>query len=327
MSLRFLPFFIILLLLTACEETPGNSEQGNTGKLSDRNPIDLTDQDGPPPSLAPPTNRGTKSSMDCTIEGQRMEDNELWIKDQGLFVSILADSTTYEADFGDSYRIFSVYDTDSCKQIYRKTLPINFSPDFPYYLSTNIYDSKSGLICAQGFEDTYCFDVKNRVAIPALKPKYLSERNGVDAQSGMPQGLKMKGHYLFGLAQDYGVFAFNLSDLQKPIPLLPAAEYTAPDDNVYPLFFVQEGEGTYQAVMMKLNEEETETELIKIFDQPLAIKPTLPGQVRNNRFIVLSHNSQRVAIDMKAQKELPLSAEVASKPVQEILDWLKDKYK
>ena len=323
MNLRFLNFFVVLLLFVACEETPGASQQGNPGSLSDSNPAGLGGEQEKPQSLSPSTQRGTKSSMDCVIEGQRIEDNELWIKDQGLYIGILADSTTFEPDFGHSHRILSVYDTDSCTQIYRKTLPVNFSPDFPYYLNIKMYEAKNGLICAQGFEDTYCFDIKNRKALPALKPKYLSERIGVDAQSGMPQGLELNGNYLFGLAQDYGVFAYDLSDPENPVALLPAAEYTSPDENVYPLFFVPDGQDTYQAMTMKMNEEETATELVKIFEKPMPINPVLPKQIQNNRFIVLNAGEQRLAIDMKEQKALPLPEDIASKPVQDILKWLR----
>ncbi|MEM1320683.1 MAG: hypothetical protein AAGG75_10535 [Bacteroidota bacterium] len=319
MNVRF--FFLSLLLcccLVACEEAPTNQQSG----VSSPPVSPPVEQASPPPAAA----RGIKNSMDCSIPGKQMEDNELWVKEEGIFVGILADSTTYNDELGDSYRILTVIATDSCQTLYREALPVNFSPDFPYYLSIDLYEPNHQLVCAQGFDFTYCVDVKNRRVMPQMTPEYLSERISEDAQSGMPQGLLLRGDYLFGMVEDYGVFAFDISNKEAPKAHLPAAEFLSEDENYYPLFFLPEA-GKYQAVVMTVDEEEMRPELKPLFDAPRAIIPQINKNVRNNRFLVLQEKvgteTKRAAIDMKNLEAVALPENLVNQPVASILDWLK----
>lgn len=325
MKTRLISFLFLILLFFACEETPADKStppSPNSG-IMDGDPAGLNTDNRASNTIHTNAKRGTKETMDCKIPGQRMEDNELWVKEQGIFITVLADSTTYESDFGESYRILSVMDTDSCKEIYRKTLPVNFSPDFPYYLSTNIYNTKKGLICSQGFHQTYCYDLNKRLALPGLKPQYLNKRKDIDAQSGMPQGLELQDDYLFGLVQDYGVFVYDLSKPQAPKPVLPIAEYISPDDNVHPLFILPNNKTkTYQAYVMQMDEAEMEIDLKALLEQPLKNKPSFQKS-ENNRFIIFESNDRKFAIDLQNQKSIEIPEDIAQQSSEKAFQWLK----
>jgi hypothetical protein len=69
-------------------------------------------------------------------------------------------------------------------------------------------------------------------------------------------------------------------------------------------------------------------ELQKLFPQALKVQTTISKNARNNRYIILKdytdpNQEKRVAIDMFAQKNIPLPDDTATKNVAEILIWLK----
>ncbi|MEM9919367.1 MAG: hypothetical protein AAF990_14790 [Bacteroidota bacterium] len=263
-------------------------------------------------------------TMDCTPAGEVLEGNQHWFADKGLLVCISADSSTYEEDFGMSHRILQVWDTRQCEQIHQQILPINNSPDFPYYLSENLRDTAAAVACCQGFEYIFCFDLNAKRPIPRLEPVWSSERASVDAQSGSPMGLQLLGEVLLGYARDFGAFAFDLSDRQAPSPLLPLAEYQIPEVEDYSSLFCIPSKGnTYEFVLPEVDDE-GQVKFKKLSTKPFSSRPALPANARNNRFLVLSdEDGGRLAVDMKKQAMVDLPAKVMKRDVQDILDWLK----
>ncbi len=266
----------------------------------------------------------------CKAKGKMMEENDLWIKDQDIWVGISTDSIS-EAylDFGESYRIFDMYDTKTCELASRHLLPVNRSPDFPYYIFKETYESQNKVVCTSGFEYTFCCDVVNKKMLPKMEPTYFKERVGEDAQSGLPLGLKVWDHFLFGYAQDLGAYAFDIENKTKPKALRGVAEFTMQDEmfEYNTLFLVQQDSDTYQGIIPSMNEDEDAMELQVLFKKPLKINPSLSDGARNNRYLIFKDLSapaeKRVVIDMQAATEIKLPKGIASKKSGEILQWLK----
>ncbi len=268
------------------------------------------------------------TSHNCTVKGKLMEDNELWIPKEQLWACIVADKITHDQDFGDSYRIFDIYDTQNCRQISRKVLPVNNSPDFPWYIFQNTYEEKNQVICTSGFEFTFCYDVENRVLLPRMKPGFLLPRTALDAQSGMTQSMSVYERYLFGYAQDLGFFAYDLTNKEKIEKFLPIAEYHLKKDNqFYGLFLIPADNQKYQAVIPSINMNDGAITISPLLASPRTIDPVVAKNVRNNRFQIFtdlaSPDKMKIAFDLQKGKLVKLPADIARLPVGKILDYLK----
>ena len=279
-----------------------------------------------------PTLNKTSSSKtnECKPQGKMIDENDLWIKEYDTWVCIVADSLSKDnVDFGDSYRLFDVYDTKTCQQINRTLLPVNRSPDFPYYIFKETYEAKNKVLCTAGFDFTFCYDVLNQKMLPKMQPQFLKERVGEDAQSGLPLGLVIWDHYLFGYAQDFGAYAFDLDNPNAPKSLKPAAEYKVADAlfEFNSLFLIEEEKGKYQGLIPMMNEDEDAMILKKLFKKTKKIFPTLPKNTQNNRYLIfkdmsLSENG-RLAIDMQKKEVIKLPTKISTGNNKTIMKWLK----
>jgi len=145
-----------------------------------------------------------------------MDDNDFWLPKEQLWLCIVADTMTHDQDFGDSYRIFDIYNTETCQQMERHILPVNNSPDFPWYIFQNTYEEKNQVVCTSGFEFTFCYDVENRELLSRMKPTFLLSRTSLDAQSGMTLNMAIYDHQAI-------IPTINMGDGNITItPLLPA---------------------------------------------------------------------------------------------------------
>ncbi len=322
--MRFaLPFFFgfILLAFASCGgETPSGQQQQENGEADTTEAV--TEE-----SPNQYQNGGQRASHDCQIPAEVMEGNQLWLRSQELLVAIVADSTTYEEGYGPSHRILEVYNTENCNRIQRKALPVNVSPDFPYYLAEINYNNNSQLIAIRGFSTIYIYDAENRQLLPQLEPQFRSERYGVDAQSGMIQRLEVWEDYLVGYSRDYGSFVFDLENKTQPEPVLPFAEYEGETQEFYPLFLLESKEGNgYQAIMPTYVDEGDEFSINPAFEKPLSLNTDLPSSARNNRFLVLRQQNQArtpVALDLLERERVELPANIASQKTQDILNWMR----
>jgi len=310
----------LLLFLLSCKPTSPSTTTTIPPKIVDT----LTKQKDKMTTSVLPT------SHDCKVRGKMMEDNDFWIPEEQLWVCIIADDITRDQDFGDSYRVFDIYDTENCRQIKRKILPVNNSPDFPWYIFPNTYEEKNQVVCTSGFEFTFCYDVENREMLPRMKPSFLLSRNAIDAQSGMTQSMAIYDQYLFGCAQDLGIFAYDLRDKKNVKPLLPAAEYHFKKINQYhPLFLIPSKGKTHQAIIPKFDVNEGKFSFSPLWKKSLAVDPIVARNVRNNRFQIFtdlsSSNKTKVAFDLEKQTSIHLPEEIATLPVGKILEYLKKK--
>lgn len=299
-----------LWFLTSCG---GGGQQQQDAGAADSTARTMADQSAEP------------ATPQCEVEGTVLEGNKFWLREQQLLVCIAADSTTYDADLGDSHRVLEVYDTRTCERVERKVLPVNVSPDFAYFLSEITYNNTTHLMAIRGFTSIYIYDTESRQLLPPLKPKYASERYGEDAQSGMILRLELWENYLLGYARDDGSFAFDLTDKTKPKPVMPYAEYKTPNEEFIAMFVLPSEQGGVQIILPQYDAEKDEYAINPILAKPEAMKTEASKSARNNRYLVLreSDTNNAVAIDMEERQRIDLPADVAAKPTQELLKWIK----
>ncbi len=293
------------------DKTPSN-QQDTTAERG----LDTT----PAPAATQP------ATHNCTIQGSVLEGNQFWARDMEILIAIVADSTTYDQNLqAESHRILEVYNTKDCSRILRQTLPVDVSADFPYYLAEITYNHVTKIVAIRGTTIIYLYDLQNRKLLPKLTPKFRSERYAVDAQSGHIQRLEVWESYLIGYCQDYGVFAFDLSDRQNPKPVMPFAEYALDEVNFAPLFLVPSQNDGTQAIMPAYNIETGEFAIHPAFDQPMNLNTNVQRSATNNRYLVLREEgtNNAVAFDLQQHERIELPADVTAKSTQDVLKWIR----
>jgi hypothetical protein len=319
----------LLSFFFACEDVSNST--GNNGINNDVEiPKDTSKQN--PNDYSDGGNKiKTQDLQDCPVSGKAHDKNIFRMDELAQMIAISADETTYDADLGDSHRVLEIFNTLDCSALLKKTLPVNRSADFPYYLASNCYEKTNKIVAIQGYTNFYYYDAENQKLSNPLEPDFLTERGMVDAQSGMIRGLMVWGHYLLGHSIDNGPFVFDISDKANPKPVLPIAEYNIPKTSEYRyLFMLEAGNGRFQAILpvTDIDAGGNLFEVQKLFLQALKVQTNLSKSARNNRYIILKDSTdpdqeKRVAIDMFAQKNIPLPDDIATKNVAEILSWLK----
>ncbi len=311
-SMKSAKYFFVALsvfIAAAC----GNPAPDNSGATTT---TDTTATTPPPP----------RATHDCKVAGKMLDEGaSIWIRSQEILVAVTADSSTFDADYGDSYRVLEVYDTRNCSLLERKVLPVNVSPDFPYYVAEISYNKVHEMAAVRGFNSIYLYDAENRRWLPELKPKFASARSGADAQSGMIQRLELWEDYLIGYAQDFGAFAFTLADKAKPAPVLALAEYKPASGAAQSLFLLPV-QGAFQAISPSYNADAGTFSVNPMLDAPIALKTDIQKSAANNRYIVLRENTSAntaYAFDLAKNERVALPAEVAAQPTQEVLAWIR----
>jgi len=325
----FLFLFIIIGISSCGDETKTPETPIKSGATTDT--VKAPEENNKPTAVAPAQSRqALPNSHQCILAGTVLEDNSYWIKTAQTLVGISADSTTKDMDFGDSHRIFTALNTADCSILFKETLPINRSPDFPWYLNTNTYESVNQVLCMQGISFIYCYDVSSKKMLPQMKPEFYKKRVALDAQSGTPAGLAIWEQYLIGYSLDLGGSVFDLGNKTAPKAILPSAEfYSENDESYHSLFLLANKDGKYQAVMPTLNEDQDGMIANPLFKKVQALNPTINKSVKDNRFIILnsSDGKSKTAIDMEKMSTIEVPTEVLNKNVSVILEWLKKSQK
>ena len=314
-TLKLLFIFLVISLLTAC----GGETSSGTVAGEDQNDSDTT-------GMTEPSSRATDLPVrhDCTITNEVLEGNQLWVREANTLIAVTADSTTLDDEFGASHRVLEIYNTETCEQIGREVLPVNVSPDFPYFLAEITYNNESDLVGIRGARTIYIYDVANRRLLPPLKPQYLSTRLTEDAQSGNILRLEVWENYLIGFAEDEGTFAFDLDNAETPQAILPIAEFKTTETEYIPLFAFPSSDGMVQLTLPAYNRETDEYSINALYPTPQKINTTIASNVRNNRYIVLRKNdgsNTAIAIDMLNRELLDVPANVATQSAQQVLQW------
>ena len=315
---RHLSLFAVVLLfslISSCGETPPSSSP-TTEPTTSENPIDdeLTEEQTEPALAAP----------DCTIEGEVLDGNQLWLPSADILAVIKAGEAT--EGYGPSHRTLQLLDGRSCETKFETELPENSSPDYPYYIAEVQYNNLSNLLGIRGFYKVLICDMANEYAIRELEPEYFAEREYDDSQTGMVQRLEVWEDYLLGYAQDCGPFAFDLSEPASPKAVIPFAEWQNPEDATFHSLFLLPTEGGVQAILPSFDAEEDAFTLHPLFEEPVEVSQQVQQSARNNQFLVLRQtNAERtpLAINLGTRKLMPLPAELAQSGVQDILSWMR----
>lgn len=321
--MRYYLYFLVLCLGVACSEPSSNT---NTSISSETPTLPKTiDKEKVLPRSANQTTRTLKQQQKCAIKGKILEENELWLKDQGKMVCIIADSSTYDANLGMSHRILEVYNTYTCKVELKLTLPVNVSPDFPYYLADINYNNESKIVAIKAAKTVYCLDLGTQKMLPLLSPKFKTKRALADPSSGTIIRLELWEDFLVGYAQDLGTFVFDLSSAEGPKPVLPFAEFQLGDTRFNSLFLLPSGQNKYQAIFPNYDWEEESFVINPIFKEPTSIETSVQKSALDNQYLVLRQADKQSAIlvDMKAKKNQVLPSEMLNKTTKEILTWAK----
>ncbi|MEN0004989.1 MAG: hypothetical protein AAF798_12620 [Bacteroidota bacterium] len=264
----------------------------------------------------------------CQLTGSILANNQVYWSELDLLACIKADSTTLDENYGEGHRILELYDTKDCSRIFRKELPINESPDFPYYLNA-VTIGESPMLLVRGTMAFYTFDPTTKAMSDALEPTFLKERLGDDAQSGSIRTFTSWENCLIGMTRDYGAFAFDMTEKDKPKAIKAFAEHQAADDSYHALFKLPTADGKNQLLLPVYDGKEKTLASNPLLDTPMMISDNLPSNVRDNRFLVLrsAEDAQDppIAIDMQSDQRVELPADIATRKTQEILKWVKTK--
>ncbi len=321
--MKFLSKLFFLLLVTlhfSCGSEPTTSN----GEVPQPEGTDTTTTTAEAPTPIAP------SRPTCKLVGSTLEGNMFWASSDDRFVVISAEEETKDKDLGESHRILSVYD-GQCKQLFREVLPVNFSPDYPYYLTDITYNKVSKQVGIRGWYNFYLLDLATLKLSTPLTPKYLNERYAEDAQSGSIKRLELWENYIVGYAASKGPFVFDINAPGQPTPVLPSAEFPIVKGENYSSMFLLKstnGEDTYQALAPDYDYEKEEFSLNVLFESPKRFSTAINKSFRNNRFIILMEKGDgargtNYAVDMKNRKTVDLPVEVAAKKDTEIIAWLK----
>jgi len=264
----------------------------------------------------------TKTKPDCLIKGKTLKENSVWLPDQSVLVTITCDSSTFDKKFGDSHRILSIYDTNNCQPTLQLTLPVNKSPDFPYYLADINYNHASNIVAVKGFNSIHCLNVVTKKMLPTLIPQFKIPRKIVDAQSGLIIHLENWEHFLIGYAQDQGVFVFNIKDDSTPVPVLPYAEYKVGDNQMNSIFLLPSSDNTEQAILPYYDWEEERFLINPLFASPTQLQQNVIKSALNNRYLVLEGTEKTIGVDLKKRYKVDLPADVQNLEVKKIVEWM-----
>ncbi len=331
---RLLYCLLFFLIYTACDDT-GNASVSESSGVSttetstNANNTPAANDNSNTTSTAAPASRPVREKHDCELIGKALEDGSFWIAEKEVLLVVVADTAEmYDNDYPESYRSFQVYNTITCDLIGNHVMPVNKSPDYPYYLYPETYDEVNQVVCAQGTDFVYCYDLQRNEMLMPMIPEYRSKRRATDASSGLPQGLTIWDRYLFGYATDFGTYGFDLTDKRQVKPLVPLAEYLDRETGIMnQLFVIDRGSGQYQAVYSNFDYDagEDAISLTPLFEKPLPISIRIPASARNNNLLVFKYRdgSSAIGVDMDKGERVDLPADVAGKSVGDIIAWMK----
>ena len=242
---------------------------------------------------------------DCDFKQKApiIENNLFEEQSMGLYILIKADSSTLDEQYGFSHRILEVYDTN-CTQLAREVLPINTSPDFPYYLAQKTYNRESHLIAIRGFNTIYLYSLTDKKMHPKLTPAFKTARGLTDAQSGMIEHIELWEDHLIGYARDFGGFVFDLRPQNGPKAVLPIAEYTNDNGNPHSLFLLP-STGGYQFIIPDYDVEERALRINPMLSNPVSYDISKAKTSQNGKLFTFQPAEQQaeiVVIDMDKRK-------------------------
>lgn len=323
---KYLLYIACFTIFAACA-SDNNQATDTTTPFSpvDEQKAEEVVQDAKPVANITEFNTTTFKKLECKVAGNVLENNQKWVPDRDLLIAIVADESTEDPDFGESHRLIRVYDSDKCEIIFNEELPVNISPDYPYYL-TSVDSMDCHLIGILGSGLFYVYDMDNNTLSKPLTPQFKGQRYLDDAQSGRILQMKTLGRYVIGHAEDVGTFVYNLTIPKTPKQEQPTAEYMISEQDFASLFVLKASEGNEYAILPSYNPEDFSFELNMLTEEAAPISEQIMKSAQDNRYIVLRKEGEQrqvIAVDMKTKTRIELPTEMASKNAQEVLKWVR----
>ncbi|NJK82740.1 MAG: hypothetical protein HC912_01935 [Saprospiraceae bacterium] len=260
----------------------------------------------------------------CILEGTVLEGNQKFFATKNRLVAVIANQSTFDESLGESHRLLVVQNTENCESILEQTLPVNFSPDYPYYL-TKIDSVKGELVGIIGVDKFYVYDIANNVLSAPLKPTFKGERYMEDAQSGAIVSLEPWGRYVIGYAQDQGMFAYNMTIARSPKQINPVAEFEQPNESYSTLFLLSMEAQNDQALVPQYDANNKKMELNPLIETAQGITQQTTKRAGNRRYVILRLNDKTktpVAVDMQTGKRIELPEDLTNSNDTAIEAWL-----
>lgn len=261
----------------------------------------------------------------CPVKGDVLDRNRYFSAGQNRYVVIKSDSSTRHPELGPSHRILEVYAMPSCSLVQRKELPVNVSPDFPYYIAAINYNSVSRLLAVHGAERIYLYDMKADALRGPFEPQFASERYGVDAQSGHIKQLEVWEDYLIGYAQDYGAFVFKLETNGEATPVMPLAEHESETQVFHQLFALSSAGGGQQLILPSYERRSNTFKINPVFEAPIPLKTDDIRTAQDRRFVLLEDQRPRrdaIVLDLLEHRRRTLPADISRAEEDDIVDWM-----
>lgn len=230
-------------------------------------------------------------SYNCNLYGLQLKEETYWMAEKQMLFAVAAQGDDINRATP-VYKTFQVYTTNDCNMISYILMPENRN-DEPYRLFPNTYEAKNELVCAQGYDYTFCFHVRRKEFLLPLLPKYATPRSKTGG-NGKPNGLAVWGDYLFGSSTEDGVFAYNLSERTKPQSILPKQEYLDLNSHTFTQLFIVVTEDGEQAFIPQSKNEQ------------LDLQPLLQAGVTTNGRILRDSKLGRFAITRTKDNNSPL---------------------
>lgn len=329
-------FFLLILLLLNCsctEEAPTSKTPVATPPPQNQkaNPV-------PPPANNKPIIQGPigkqngiipKKNLDinfkkCETDNKVLPENTVVLPLQNVTAFICANETTKDKDLGESHRLFEVKSSPNCEVLFSQKLPINVSADFPYYITEEACNEKSGWIGIRGFQSVCAFNIQTKKLIPNLEPKFLRKQEAADASSGMISHLFFDENYMYGYAVDYGVFVFDMN--KNGNQHLAIKEYKGTQ-----LFIFNRENKQKDFIIPIVTFDENGTLDLKmknVFDRSINVYPQTKFDFVKEKYIVLSEEIKpdqisNLVIDMVNKKRIDLPKNIAEGSAQDAIRFLK----
>lgn len=202
-----------------------------------------------------------------------------------------------------------VYSLADCSMKAAYPLPENFSADFPYFLADINYNTSQRKVGIRGYKDLFVVDLDQQQVGQSLTPAFLQDRLA-DAESGQILHLEVWEDYLVGTTQDWGAFVFRL-DSNKVTAIMPMAEVETPAGDFRSLFLIEDGTGTYQAILPAMAEDSGDFSVNALFDKPLPIDPEATVFADGSQYVRLKNKAEGlIGINLYTGELLPVIEEV-----------------
>jgi hypothetical protein len=269
------------------------------------------------------TRQITPMDETCKPDAEILAGNSLLIRERGDAVFIVADSTSYDEEFGPSHRSLILMDMEKCEELDRKLLPVNISPDFPYQLADISYHRVRDVIAIKGLKTVLCYDLRSKEVFGPVEPSYKSEREYADAQSGNIERLEVWEDYLIGYATDMGSFAFVITGNNTLRPFLPAVEYSSNGLAYQSLFLIPTADAKVQAIVPGIEDGGFSIEIL--FEQPLELEGQPQAIPPRFGWLGRTPSGANIVVDVLQKKRVELPEDLEDAAMEEIEDWLKVK--